>query len=215
MSTSGYRAFTPPRIRLRAIPCTEPCQDFHFLTIRPSAPGHSPPTVAPGCVTAGGCSGEPLPPASRSSRCAPPAGGFALAPSAMGCCSGATGASAPGIIPPGSPPVAPAPYGLPGVTRPPPRSPRPQAPCRAGAGRAPAPAGYLPIGKSVAAATLSMAKNAAVTITMIFMMLTPRGLVTHTVDPNDGPIRPFSQQSSAALLSQSTMRRATIFLTKG
>src|SRR5207247_8055487 len=53
--------FTPPRMRLRAIPCMELRQGFHFLTICASAPGHSPPTVAPACPPAGGsrlCSGE-------------------------------------------------------------------------------------------------------------------------------------------------------------
>ena len=94
MSTSGYRAFTPPRIRLRAIPCTDLHQGFHFVTIRASEVGHSPPTVAPACPPAGGCtlcSGEPPPAASRSWPCATPAGGFAPAPSAMGRsgCSGA------------------------------------------------------------------------------------------------------------------------------
>jgi hypothetical protein len=41
--------------------------------------------------------------------------------------------------------------------------------------------GDLPTGKSAAAATLSMAKNEAITITMIFMMLS-LGLDTQTVD---------------------------------
>ena len=41
--------------------------------------------------------------------------------------------------------------------------------------------GDLPTGKSAAAATLSMAKNEAITITMIFMMLS-LSLDTQTVD---------------------------------
>jgi hypothetical protein len=44
-----------------------------------------------------------------------------------------------------------------------------------------APTGDLPTGKSAAAATLSMAKNEAITITMIFMMLSP------CVEHPDGP----------------------------
>ena len=163
-----------------------------------SAPGHSPPTVAPVCPPAGGCrlcSGEPLPPASRSSPCATPAGGFAPAPSAMGRsgCSGATTARPLGPISPGSPPVAPPPDGSAGATRPPPRCPGPNAPGRAGAAGATAPTGYLRIGKSAAAATLSMAKTAAVVTMMIFTMLIPLRLDTRTVDPSDAPIRPCQQ----------------------
>ena len=183
-------------------------------------PGHSPPTVAPGCPPAGGCtlcSGEPPPPASRSSPCATPAGGFAPAPSAMGGsgCSGATGARPPGIIPPGSPPVAPSPTGPSGATRPPPRSPGPNAAGRAGACRAAARAGYLPIGKSAAAATLSMTKNAAVTIMMIFMMLIPRLLDTRTVDrvrPHFAPLASSSRAilSTAALLILRRARRGAL-----
>src|SRR5260370_10324958 len=68
-------------------------------------------SAQPGCPSAGGrrvCSGAPPPPASRSSPCATPAGGFSPAPSAMGHsgCSGATGARPPGTVPPDSPPVA-------------------------------------------------------------------------------------------------------------
>jgi len=178
MSTSGYRAFTPPRIRLRAIPCTDLHQGFHFVTIRASEVGHSPPTVAPACPPAGGCtlcSGEPPPAASRSWPCATPAGGFAPAPSAMGRsgCSGATAAR---------PPVASPPNGASGTARPPPCSRGPNAPGRAGAGRAAAPTGYLPIGRSAAAATFCMARNAAVTIMIIFMMLIPLCLDTRTSD---------------------------------
>jgi hypothetical protein len=118
MSTSGYRAFTPPRIRLRAIPCTDLHQGFHFVTIRASEVGHSPPTVAPACPPAGGCtlcSGEPPPPTSRSSPCATPVGGFAPAPSgrSRSGCSGATAAL---------PPVASPPNGASGTARPPPCS---------------------------------------------------------------------------------------------
>ena len=161
---------------------------------RPSS-GHSPPALASGCPPAGGCrlcSGAPPPPASRSSPCATPAGGFSPAPSAMGRsdCSGATGAR---------PPVTSPPTGPSGATRPPPRSPGPNAAGRAGAGRAAAPTGYLPIGKSVAAATLNMAKNAAVTIKMIFMMLIPRRLDTRTVDRVRPEFAPLASSSRAIL----------------
>jgi hypothetical protein len=147
-------------------------------TIRASEVGHSPPTIAPACPSAGGCtlcSGEPPPAASRSWPCATPAGGFAPAPSAMGRsgCSGATAAR---------PPVASPPNGASGTARPPPCSRGPNAPGRAGAGRAAAPTGYLPIGRSAAAATFCMARNAAVTIMIIFMMLIPRCLDTRTSD---------------------------------
>jgi hypothetical protein len=113
-------------------------------TIRASEVGHSPPTIAPACPSAGGCtlcSGEPPPAASRSWPCATPAGGFAPAPSAMGRsgCSGATAAR---------PPVASPPNGASGTARPPPCSRGPNAPGRAGAGRAAAPTGYLPGGSS-------------------------------------------------------------------
>jgi hypothetical protein len=142
---------------------------FRSVTIRASEVGHSPPTVGPACPPAGGCklcSGEPPPAASRSSPCATPAGGFAPAPSAMGRsgCSGATAAL---------PPVASPPNGASGTARPPPCSRGPNAPGRAGAGRAAAPTGYLPIGRSAAAATLGIAKNAAVMRMMIFMILNP------------------------------------------
>ena len=168
------------------------------LRSREPKSGHSPPSVAPGCPLAGGCwfcSAERLPPASRSSPCATSAGGFAVAPSGMGRsgCSGATTARPPGPIPPGSPPVAPPLDGSAGATRSPPRSPGPNALGRAGAAGATAPTGYLRIGKSAAAATLSMAKSAAVIIMMIFTMLIPLRLDTRTVDPSDAPIRPCQQ----------------------
>jgi hypothetical protein len=65
-----------------------------------------------------------------------------------------------------------------------------------------------------------MAKNEAITITMIFMMPIP-GFGHPDGRPSDAPIRPFSHSSRAMPplhildLSQSTTWRATTFLTKG
>src|SRR5262249_21377308 len=141
MSTSGYSAFTPPPAdTIASHTMYAPAQGFNSIIIRASEVGHSPPTVGPACSPAGGCklcSGEPPP----SSPCATPAGGFAPAPSAMGR-SGCSGA------------VALPPNGASGTARPAPCSRGPNAPGRAGAGRAAAPTGYLPIGRSAAAATL-------------------------------------------------------------
>jgi hypothetical protein len=161
--------------------------------------GHSPPSVAPGCPPAGGCrlcSGGPPPPASRSSPCnssrwvCPRSFGeepFGLLRSHYSTSAGSHSSSA--------------------------RSPGPNAPGRAGAAGATAPTGYLPIGKSAAAATLSMAKTAAVVTMMIFTMLIPLRLDTRTVDrvtPQFAPASSSRAVSTAAFLILRRARRGAL-----